>query len=94
MKLPENVTLFLIITFATFLSGCGKQEQPTSSASSAEMKPAAAATAPATPMSQAVTATANSSTAKPDINGNHVMQYVKEVVAIGSRPVGSPGHTK
>ena len=31
---------------------------------------------------------------KPDINGNHVMQYVKEIVAIGSRPVGSPGHAK
>lgn len=37
---------------------------------------------------------AASSAPKPDINGNHVMQYVKEVVAIGSRPVGSPGHAK
>jgi Zn-dependent M28 family amino/carboxypeptidase len=30
----------------------------------------------------------------PKIDGNKVMQYVKEVVAIGSRPVGSPGHAK
>ena len=28
------------------------------------------------------------------MNGNHVMQYVKEIVAIGSRPVGSAGHAK
>ena len=31
---------------------------------------------------------------KPDLNGNRIMQYVKEVVAIGSRPVGSAGHAK
>ena len=31
---------------------------------------------------------------RPNIDGNKVMQYVKEVVAIGSRPVGSPGHAK
>ncbi len=31
---------------------------------------------------------------QPDINGNHVMQYVKEIVAIGPRPPGSPGHVK
>ena len=30
----------------------------------------------------------------PDINGNHVMQYVKEVVAFGSRPPGSAAHAK
>ena len=31
---------------------------------------------------------------RPNLDGNKVMQYVKEVVAIGSRPVGSPGHAK
>ena len=42
----------------------------------------------------APTASSDPSSSKPDINGNHVMQYVKEVVAIGSRPVGSLGHAK
>ena len=31
---------------------------------------------------------------KPDINGNHAMQYLKEVVAFGARPPGSPAHAK
>ena len=31
---------------------------------------------------------------KPDINGNHALQYVKEIVAFGSRPAGSSGHAK
>jgi len=92
MKLVKNPALFLLITFAILLSACSKPQQQTASASSAEMKQAAAASAPAAP---AALPTAPDSTApKPDINGNHVMQYVKEVVAIGSRPVGSPGHAK
>jgi len=79
--------LFLLITLAMFLVGCGRQEQTVASASSAGMKPVAATNASATEG-------ADTSPSKPDINGNHVMQYVKEVVAIGSRPVGSPGHAK
>ncbi|HZP22894.1 MAG TPA: M28 family peptidase [Terriglobales bacterium] len=31
---------------------------------------------------------------KPDVNGNHVMQYVKDVVAFGPRPPGSTAHLK
>ena len=31
---------------------------------------------------------------KPDVNGNHVMQYVKQVVAFGPRPPGSTAHLK
>jgi Zn-dependent M28 family amino/carboxypeptidase len=93
MKLSKTVTLFLLITFAIFLAACSKQEQQTASASSSEMKPAAASS-PATSAPTTVATVAESSAAKPDINGNHVMQYVKEVVAIGSRPVGSAGHAK
>ena len=94
MKLTKNVTLFLLVTFAIFLTACSKPEQPATSASSAEMKPAANAGAPATAAPTRVPTAADSSAPKPDINGNHVMQYVKEVVAIGSRPVGSAGHAK
>jgi Zn-dependent M28 family amino/carboxypeptidase len=90
MKLSNKPIIFLLLTFAILILACGKQEQ-TSSTSPAEMKPAAAS-APATPAP--AVSTAASSAPKPDINGNHVMQYVKEVVAIGSRPVGSPGHAK
>ncbi len=58
------------------------------------MNPATAINAPAA--APAVTAPADSASAapKPDMNGNKMMQYVKEIVAIGSRPVGSPGHAK
>src|SRR5271157_205245 len=94
MKLTKNVTLFLLVTFAIFLTACSKPEQPATSASSAEIKPAANAGAPATAAPTTVPTAADSSAPKPDINGNHVMQYVKEVVAIGSRPVGSAGHAK
>jgi Zn-dependent M28 family amino/carboxypeptidase len=90
MKLSNKPIIFLLLTFAILILACGKQEQ-TSSTSPAEMKPAAAS-APATPAP--AVSTAASSAPKPDINGNHVMQYVKEMVAIGSRPVGSPGHAK
>jgi Zn-dependent M28 family amino/carboxypeptidase len=82
--------LFLPFALAMFFAACGKPGQSTTPAS-AEMKPAAATNASAT---AAVAAVADSSPSKPDINGNHVMQYVKEVVAIGSRPVGSTGHAK
>ncbi len=87
MKLPKNVALFLLVTLAIFCAACGKQEQQTASASSAEMKPATA-------QPSALPAATDSSAPKLDINGNHVMQYVKEIVAIGSRPVGSAGHAK
>jgi len=46
------------------------------------------------PVPAAVIPVSANSAPKSDINGNHVMQYVKEIVAIGSRPVGSPGHAK
>jgi Zn-dependent M28 family amino/carboxypeptidase len=92
MKVFQHTALFLAITCALLLAACGKQEQG-SSASSTQMKPAAAS-APATPAPAAVTTVAAGSAPKPDINGNHVMQYVTEVVAFGSRPVGSPGHAK
>src|SRR5208283_833452 len=96
MKLarPELSRTIASVLIALMMSAvaCSKQE-PVSSASSAEMKPAAAS-ATATAAQSTASTTADSSAPKPDINGNHVMQYVKEVVAIGSRPVGSSGHAK
>ncbi len=39
-------------------------------------------------------ASASAASDKPDINGKRAMQYVKEVVAFGARPPGSPAHAK
>jgi len=85
----------LLVALSLFLIGCSKPEQQAASAAPAEIKPAAAASAAsASPGGVPKEKEADSNAPKPDINGNHVMQYVKEVVAIGSRPVGSPGHAK
>ena len=91
IKLPRTIASALIALMMSSVA-CSKQETA-SPASSAEMK-TAAASAPTTPVPVATAAVADSSAPKPDINGNHVMQYVKEVVAFGSRPDGSPGHAK
>jgi Zn-dependent M28 family amino/carboxypeptidase len=87
-----RIAASLIIAFATFAAGCSKQQQPTAAASSPEAK--STANAASAPLAGAPTPEHDTAVAKPDLNGNHVMQYVKDVVAIGSRPVGSPGHAK
>ena len=88
IKLPRTIASVMVALMMSAVA-CSKQEP----ASSAEMKPAGAS-APAMAAPTTVPTVADSSAPKPDINGNHVMQYVKEVVAIGSRPVGSAGHAK
>src|SRR5664279_4355193 len=83
----------LLLPVAAVTLGCNKQQTP--SEASAEVKPAATTTnAMAAPAASPAPANSTSTVPKPDMNGNHVMQYVKEIVAIGSRPVGSPGHAK
>src|ERR1035441_5561430 len=85
--------LCLLVPVAAIILGCNKQQTP--SEASAEIKPAAATrNAMATPAASPAPANFPSTAPKPDINGNHAMQYVKEIVAIGSRPPGSPGHAK
>jgi Zn-dependent M28 family amino/carboxypeptidase len=87
----KRFVLTAYLVAALFTLACNK-ERP-AAASSAETQPAAPS-GPATSTTAAATTVVATSAPKPDINGNHVMQYVKEVVAIGSRPVGSPGHAK
>lgn len=77
-------TLALILTIATI--SCSKSQSSSEAAS--ELQPAAV-TSPS-----GMTAIPSENLPIPDINGNHVMQYNKEVVAFGSRPPGSPGHEK
>jgi glutaminyl-peptide cyclotransferase len=90
--LPTFFTCLLVL-IAVVTAGCNKQQSP--SEASADVKPAAAATGAAAPLAPSSSSADSASSApKPDINGNHAMQYVKEVVAFGSRPPGSPGHAK
>jgi glutaminyl-peptide cyclotransferase len=80
--------LFLFIS--GFSAGCNRQTNATPAAP-AEVKAAAAT------VDQPAPEPANSQSSnlpKPDVNGNHVMQYVKDSVAFGPRPPGSPAHTK
>ena len=82
----------LLALIALVMAACNKQQTP--SEASADVKPAAAASAAAPQAPSSSPSEAASSAPKPDINGNHAMQYVKEVVAFGTRPPGSPGHAK
>jgi len=62
------------------------------SSSSVEVQPAAATVA--LTEAPASSQPSSSNLPKPNVNGNHVMQYVKEVVAFGPRPPGSTAHLK
>jgi Zn-dependent M28 family amino/carboxypeptidase len=76
------------------LTGCSTS-QPSIPDAASGGQPASSASAPAT--TQPVSATsgsANNNVAAPNIDGNKSMQYVKEVVAFGSRPPGSEAHQK
>lgn len=77
-----------ILAFA----GCSK---PASAPATANASEAKAASLPDAQLQRVATISDTPSEAQsPDIDGNKVMQYVKEVVAIGSRPVGSTGHAR
>jgi len=78
------------VAMALFIIACSQAERRP--ASDPEIKPTAGAVT--LPQADIFPREANAAGPKPNINGNHVMQYVKEVVAIGSRPPGSPGHAK
>jgi len=84
--------IFALLLIAAFSAGCSKQQQAPSE-STATVKPSPAASSPAATQPAGAPSSASAGP-QPDINGNHVMQYVKEVVAFGPRPPGSPGHAK
>ena len=80
-------TLLTIVAALFTLSACSQPRSETASAN--EAKPPATSEAPAT--TEAPSAPTQPA---PQINAARAFQYVKEYVAIGSRPVGSPGHAK
>jgi len=79
------------VLLLAFISAC-KTPSSEPAKASADVKPAAATVA--SPESAPPAQPASSNLPKPDVNGNHVMQYVKEVVAFGPRPPGSTAHLK
>jgi hypothetical protein len=85
-------TLLLGLTLA-FSSGCNKQSQTPSEASAATESSGATSVPPA-PQPVAAAATPVPAGPPPNLDGNRIMQYVKDVVAFGWRPPGSPGHAK
>ena len=87
----SSLCLPLLLVIVAFAPGCSKQPQPPSEASAAATS---TAMNNAAPQPAPVAASADTNAPKPDINGNRTMQYVKEVVAFGARPPGSPAHAK
>jgi Zn-dependent M28 family amino/carboxypeptidase len=84
----RRILLCCILCVLTCVA-CSKPNSDTQTASANEAKSAEAAEASApAPTEPAPTEPA------PKINPTRAFQYVKEFVAIGSRPVGSPGHAK
>src|ERR1700756_5792712 len=73
---------FVSILAAAFLSACNRPPAESTTAS-AEVRPVAE-----------MTSQPASNLPKPNVNGSHVMQYVKQVVAFGPRPPGSTAHLK
>jgi len=91
LSLSRIATTFLILACVGFLA-CSKTETRAES-NTAEVKPAAASTDSPAPVPVTAPSVATTDPA-PRVNANRAMQYVKEVVLIGSRPVGSSGHAK
>jgi Zn-dependent M28 family amino/carboxypeptidase len=87
----HHIAIAFLVIASFELLACSKSETPAAPTSSAVKAEAAAAETPApeqtptTPLGAAPT---------PRVNATRAMQYVKEFVAIGSRPPGSPGHAK
>jgi len=74
------------------VAGCSKS-QPSASDSAAAIQPASASAA-VTAASATSTAATQAAVPAPNIDGQKVLQYTKDVVAFGSRPAGSPAHEK
>ena len=89
MKSRQNLPFCCVLLLFVISAGCKKHEQP--SEASAASAPTTSSAAPE-PLPAAAVSESNAS--KPDINGSHVMQYVREIVAFGARPPGSAAHTK
>jgi glutaminyl-peptide cyclotransferase len=90
-RLPTSRIAIAFLLFACFgFLACGKAETPATS-NGTDAKPLAASESPAPANAEATPATSQPA---PRINPTRAFQYVKDIVAFGSRPAGSPGHVK
>ena len=85
-----SYTFVLVLIVA--LAACSKS-RPTTSDTASGGQPVSGASATTQPVS-ATLGSVNNNVPAPNIDGNKSMQYVKEVVAFGSRPPGSEAHQK
>ncbi len=83
-------SMILSLVLAAFSVACSRQPSAPAQAS-ADSKPVVEAGTAAPAQSAAASAPVGP---RLQVDGAHAMQYVKEVVAFGSRPPGSPGHAK
>jgi Zn-dependent M28 family amino/carboxypeptidase len=89
---PFSALIFAMLLITLSVS-CSHPQQASSEAV-AKVEPTETARGPAPTQSAGIPANPAINDSQPDIDGNHVMQYVKEVVAFGPRPPGSSGHAK
>ena len=90
---PFYLAAALLLSVLTLTLGCSKSQPTPASPETTNTQPAAASVEPVSSASSSA-ATLASSAPAPKVNGNHAMQYVREVVAFGPRPPGSQAHVK
>jgi glutaminyl-peptide cyclotransferase len=78
-----------LLTLCVVFVGCSSEK---GTSKTAETASASAASTPAS--APPPTSGAEPSTPAPTVNGERAMQYVKEIVAFGARPIGSANHQK
>jgi glutaminyl-peptide cyclotransferase len=84
--------LVILLAACGLLGACSSGDSK--AAKTAAETARAAAPSTVAPASVAPSGTALPSTPAPTVNGERAMQYVKEVVAFGARPIGSENHKK
>jgi|GEM_PF-206385 len=88
---PSWLIGFAILLTTIALAGCAKTTETQAAPATPSVKTDSPTPPPTeTPASEAP----HSSSPAPTINPARAMQYVKEIVAFGPRPVGSPNHKK
>ena len=87
-----QVCLLALALLSVFLStACARSSQ---SEQKSEQKAAPAATPTASTVDPPAAPLPNDSSPPPEFNASRAMQYVKEIVAFGPRPIGSKNHEK
>jgi len=92
-KAVAQRSVALLLAFGLMSAGCSKGSSATSPENAVPSAPQASAGATPTSESPAVTYPPDSGPL-PQIDSKRTMQYIKEIVAFGPRPMGSANHKK